>query len=164
VTLPASGAISLTQVMDELRVTTPGRAYPIALGDNDVRALAGVPSGPISLSNLYGKSSYIPMTITKVDGELSAMANGTQYLGHAYPSVSASNGSGGYTYAWSIVSASDTDFTLASAAASTVDVRHTITKFGYSGACVLQCSVTDNTGHVVVVGGINATFDVYSNA
>jgi hypothetical protein len=36
-----------------------GRAptYPFTLNDADVRALAGVPSGPISLASFYGKSA-----------------------------------------------------------------------------------------------------------
>lgn len=53
-TLPASGAISLSQVNTEL-----GKASNalIALNDTAVRALAGVPSGPIGINNLYGKSA-----------------------------------------------------------------------------------------------------------
>ena len=51
-TLPASGTITLGQVATEL-----GVGLPISLGDANVRALAGVPSGAISLTNLYGKSA-----------------------------------------------------------------------------------------------------------
>lgn len=52
--LPESGAISLSQVNVEL-----GNASNavISMGDADVRALFGVASGAISMSNGYGKSS-----------------------------------------------------------------------------------------------------------
>ncbi len=53
-TLQSSGAISLSNVSVEL-----GRAAfaTTSLGEAAVRTLAGVASGPISLSNLYGKSN-----------------------------------------------------------------------------------------------------------
>jgi hypothetical protein len=53
-TLQASGAISLAQVNTELGLAA---AATRSLGDSNVRALAGVASGIISLSNLYGKSN-----------------------------------------------------------------------------------------------------------
>lgn len=69
-TLPASGTISMSNINTEM-----GRAsnYQFSLNDSDVRALAGVPSGTISLSNFYGKSNihYVrPSTysITSVTG------------------------------------------------------------------------------------------------
>lgn len=53
-TLPASGQISISQVSVEL-----GRASnaTTSLGESEVRTLAGVPSGAISMSNLWGKSN-----------------------------------------------------------------------------------------------------------
>lgn len=52
-TLPSSGAISLSQVNTELQKSATAT---ISLGDADVRLLAQVPTGPISMSNLYGKT------------------------------------------------------------------------------------------------------------
>lgn len=52
-TLPSSGAISLSQVNTELQKSS---SATISLGDSDVRLLAQVPSGTISMSNLYGKT------------------------------------------------------------------------------------------------------------
>ena len=53
-TLPGSGAISLGQVNTEL-----GRAsnQAISMNDSAVRSLAGVASGAISMSSLWGKSN-----------------------------------------------------------------------------------------------------------
>lgn len=56
-TLPASGTISFTDVFAELSVSNGARAFPISLGDADVLALAGKTGLPISLSDLYGKTS-----------------------------------------------------------------------------------------------------------
>lgn len=54
--LPASGTISMLQVRTELAATGA-----ISLGQATVRTLFGVPSGTISLSNGYGKSSGTPL-------------------------------------------------------------------------------------------------------
>lgn len=53
-TLPTSGAISLSQVNTELGLAAN---TAINLNQANVRSLAGVASGAISMSNLYGKSS-----------------------------------------------------------------------------------------------------------
>lgn len=51
--LPSTGAINLGQVNVEL---SKGATVPISLGDTAVRALAGKPSGPVSLGDLRGKA------------------------------------------------------------------------------------------------------------
>ncbi|SUE95811.1 Uncharacterised protein [Ectopseudomonas mendocina] len=53
-TLPSSGTISMSQVNVEL---DKGSTALISLNDADVRQLANVPSGQISLSSLYGKTN-----------------------------------------------------------------------------------------------------------
>jgi hypothetical protein len=75
VTLPASGNISMAQVLAELQIANAGRGYPISLTDTDVRTLAAVPSGSISLSNLYGKGAVNPIPITAVGDDRSAPTN-----------------------------------------------------------------------------------------
>ena len=60
-TLPASGAISLNQVNVELGLSG---TTSINMNQASVRALFGVPSGAISMSNGYGKSNEFPFTIS----------------------------------------------------------------------------------------------------
>lgn len=57
--LPSNGVISLNDVRKELNVTGP-----ISLGDSNVRQLAGISSGKISLLDLKGKSSIQKTKIT----------------------------------------------------------------------------------------------------
>jgi len=52
-TLPASGQISMSQVNTELGYASNAQ---ISLNDAAVRALAGIPSGAISLNDLHGKT------------------------------------------------------------------------------------------------------------
>jgi hypothetical protein len=157
VTLAASGAISLSDVLAEIRLVTPGRAATISLGDADVLALAGKSAMPVSLSDLYGKSSYVPMTVTPHSG-ISGNVSSSSSAGtaSASPSVSVSNGSGGYTYAWSITSQSVT-VTLSNATSATCNVSRNFPRYENAEFDVyLQCVVTDNTGHSVTVTGIEA--------
>lgn len=64
-TIPASGTISLVgHVLAELQIANPSRALPIKLTDADVRSLAGVASGTISLTDLRGKSAAHPQNFS----------------------------------------------------------------------------------------------------
>jgi hypothetical protein len=58
--LPSSGAISISNVNSELGAGTNTTRN---LGASEVRSLAGMPSGAIKLSNLYGKSSAYVITL-----------------------------------------------------------------------------------------------------
>jgi hypothetical protein len=156
-TLPASGAISLTDVMNEIRLVNSGRAYPISLGDSDVRALAGVPSGTIGLSNLYGKSSYIPLNVIGNNSENSVSSAGGAGLVTCNPSVSVTGGSGGNTYAWSFTSNPNScSLGFSTSAACAVSHGYALNANGGASA-TLQCIVTDNTGHSATASGITAT-------
>jgi hypothetical protein len=87
-----TGPISLLNVLAELRIANPGRQLPISLNDPDVRALAGVPSGPISLANFYGKSSAAPVASWNADF---SNASGTKAIKSATLSI---NGDGSVTH------------------------------------------------------------------
>ena len=58
-TLPSSGSITMAMIATELGISPTG----LSLNDSRVRTLAGVPSGAISMANLYGKSN-IPTSWT----------------------------------------------------------------------------------------------------
>lgn len=60
-TLPASGAISLSDVNTELGYSSTAQ---ISLNDSAVRTLAGVSSGAISLDDLHGKANTFSFTIS----------------------------------------------------------------------------------------------------
>lgn len=62
-TLPTSGNISMVMVAQELSIGAGG----LNLNDSRVRALAGRPSGAISMADLRGKSAYVPMTLSLVN-------------------------------------------------------------------------------------------------
>lgn len=63
--LPATGPISFGQVNTELGRSATAQ---ISLGEAAVRTLAGVPSGPISLSNLHGKANTYTINYVIVGG------------------------------------------------------------------------------------------------
>lgn len=144
------GSISLGDVLTELRTTNPGRGYPISLGDADVRALAGIPSGPISLTDLYGRSVAAPLTATGNNDygyDYSGGMNGTV---RAYPSVTVSGGTGTRTFVWSILSSSGSA-TLSNASAQQCTVSRNFPKGSQGRVLVyLRCVVSDSTGSVTI--------------
>jgi hypothetical protein len=145
-TLPVSAPITLAQVMTELRTVTPGRAYPIALGDADVRALAGVPSGPISLTNLLGKSAYVAMSGSVSNPSTTAAINGSvNYTKNVAVSVSFTGGLAPFSYAWSLVSG---DGTVTATNAASTNANFLVNRFSSPGevmTLIAQCIVTDAT-------------------
>lgn len=67
---PSSGPISLANVSTELGASSTSNR---SLGESSTRTLAGVPSGAISLYNLYGKSN---VTFSPDGGTISEGSNG----------------------------------------------------------------------------------------
>lgn len=153
--------VSLSDVMAELRVVNPGRAHPIALGDTDVRTLAGVPAGPISLTNLLGKSTYTAMSgsIANVDAGAS-IDPFTNYTESVPVSLSLAGGLPAYTYVWTKLSGAGT-LNAVNAASATVDFF--VNRFAAPGTvlmCVVQCAVTDGLGNTLTrTGTVTLTLD-----
>jgi hypothetical protein len=152
--IPATGPVSLTDVLTELRTVNPGRALPISLGDADVRALAGIPSGPISLTDLRGKSSYTPMSGSVPDVADDTPINpSTNYTAHVTVAVVFSGGTAPFTYAWAKVSG---DGTVTAANAASTSANFVVNRFSDSGEILVetvQCTVTDSTGATLVRQG-----------
>lgn len=96
-TLPASGAITMAQIAAELGISSTD----INLNQSEVRALAGVPSGAISMADLYGKSSLAAyINEASFDGLGIDFGSGaTAYTGYATLTVTG-GGTGGITYQW----------------------------------------------------------------
>jgi len=162
-TLPTSGAIGLTDVMNELRVSNPGRAYPIGLGDADVLALAGKSAPPLSLSDLYGKSSQLPLTATATgqDNSYSSVTAGGNAT--ASGTVTPAGGSGGYTYAWTVVSNTGSA-TVGALNGASVGISKTFSKnTDGSARVVFNVTVTDSQGHTATVSNVAVTVEWFSN-
>lgn len=76
--LPTGTSLSLAQVRTEL-----GLSGPISLGDADVRALAGKPTGPISLNDLRGKSAEYKVVINFATWILTGVKYNVNFVGYA---------------------------------------------------------------------------------
>lgn len=145
-TIRTTPPISLSDVMAELRVTNPGRAYPISLGDADVRALAGVPSGPISLSDLYGKSAFIPLSVTAKNDRGDADTRFGAATVTCSPGVLVSGGTGAKSYSWSVLS-SGRNVVVSLSNSPTVSAEYSFRQNETGSATVLlRCTVTDAAG------------------
>lgn len=162
-TLPTSGSLSLSNVLAELQIANPARALPISLGDPDVLALAGKSALPISLSDLYGKSSQLPLTVDvqTFDGVFSSAFSGGTASAQAF--ASAAGGSGGYSFTWVVVS-SPGGATIGPLDGSAVDISHRFTKLSDGAVTVIfNLTVTDSQGHVVTIPNISITAEWQSN-
>jgi hypothetical protein len=83
-TLQTSGPISLGNVAVELGRTS---TTTTSLGEAAVRTLAGIASGPITLSNLYGKSNESFWHVTFGSTVVSFLILGTDSSGNIYASA-----------------------------------------------------------------------------
>lgn len=148
--IPFDGPFSLGDVLNELRSANPGRGFPISLGDPDVRALAGAPTGEISMWMLRGKSGISPLSARGVNDyafQSSAGGNGTVTC---RPSVVVSGGSGARRYAWSILSTNiGVVLSNADQPSCWVQKNYSRNSIGYI-TTYLRCVVSDDTGSVTV--------------
>jgi hypothetical protein len=154
-TTPSSPPISLKDVATELGVSSVG----LSLSDSRVRALAGVPSGPISLQQLEGKSAYTPMS-PNIGSDQST--GGSSSSNSFFLEVAENGGVGPYTYAWSIVSEGGvgTGAYFGSTTGKTADFVISISVAFNTYVAQVQCSVTDSTSRSV---GSNVATLTYSS-
>lgn len=164
-TLPTSGTISLTLVINELRIANSSRTYPISLGDSDVRTLAGKPSGAISLSDLYGKSATPP---TQPADPMTLYPNGTN---RSIPNTSTGGGSiainlsvavtGGarpLTYLWTNIVSSGGMTQVSGIDGPSLNFERTYAQNSSgSGSASAICTVTDANGVSKSTGTVSGT-------
>jgi hypothetical protein len=156
-TLPTSGPISLGMVAAEL-----GIGKPLSLGDSRVRTLAGVPSGPISLGQLRGKSVAGPLTVTAQNSSGSADTQFGSGVVTCNPSVYIAGGVDPKTCSWSILSNPGGATVAFSGPSATVQVAYASNSAG-SANVVLRCTVTDGAGTQRTVD-VTGTLQWASNA
>lgn len=133
-TLQSSGAISLANVNTELGRSSTAS---ISLGETAVRNLAGVASGAIALSNLYGKSNSPSNTISL-----------SNYQVNSYGTDVSANSS------YTLSSTGDITFTISGDTNGTQDIGDWISpKSGMSG---YECLATVTSG--LLTGGTQGTW------
>lgn len=157
-TLPVSGPISLGDVAAEL-----GIGLPLSLGDSRVLALAGKSAPPISLSDLYGKSSIPPLAVsaTGEDNSYSSILSGG--TGAAQATANPTGGSGSYTYAWSVVSNTGSA-TVGALNAKSVTISKNYTRQSDGVASVVfNVTVTDSQGRTATASNVTAVIEWFSN-
>lgn len=163
-TLPTSGPISIGSVAAEL-----GIGLPLSLGDSRVRELAGVPSGPISLGNLYGKTAGSaapppsPLTVQTAGGQGSRSTNAGNVVVSCTVSANASGGTGALTYQWEFIS-NPGQFVLSNSNQATAGVSKSVARFSSgSGTAGLRVTVRDQAGAVVSAEPVYATLEWYGD-
>jgi len=140
-TLPASGPISIGMVAAEL-----GIGLPLSLGDPRVRALAGKPSGPISLGDLRGKSATPPFSLTANNASQTADTRFSDGTVSCSPGVTRVGGSGTVSYSWVVLSnTNNATVTLGNSSSVTISKTYRKNENGFAQV-QLRCTATDQTG------------------
>lgn len=152
-TLPSSGAISLSQVNTELGLSATAS---ISLGNSNVRTLAGVASGAISMSNLHGKSDTVPPTIT---GTVTNVNTATDRLdltltGDPTPTTSGAWVSGGTGITVTKVSNIQYSFSTGTSGVKTGTYRVTATNSAGSATYNASISVSGGAQSCFVAGSL----------
>ena len=144
--LPASGSISLAQVRTELSLSGA-----ISLGQAEVRNLAGVASGAISMSNLHGKSAS---THTLTVGTW--VVNGINQRGYNFMVTGAGSMSGMPAILEFISAANNVNLLIVNAAGQRASVRVDIPGLGAVTVALTYDSKLDwSVGHATLTGIYN---------
>lgn len=155
-TLPTTGPISLNNVSTEIGIGVGSR---LDFNDGRVRALAGRPSGAISMADLRGKSSYVPMTLVMHSNETGntdpmewypTSNPGQSYFYNCGITAVVTNGVGPFTYQFTKSNSVGT-FTYDSSMGYAT-WRITVARFSPPGVIAsadFTCVVTDSTGRQI---------------
>jgi len=142
-TLAASGALSLGGSVTNRSVNLElgqSATAQISMNDANVRTLAAVPSGAITLTtDFYNKSNTLAITISPASTYTTRSGSGS--LTSPTSTGSASGGAGGYSYAWTYVSGDSFTINTPSTAATTFTTSLGVNIFK-SGT--YRCTVTDS--------------------
>lgn len=159
-TLPASGNLTMAQVAAEL-----GIGLPLELGDSRVRTLAGVPSGPISMSNLYGKSAGAPppaptpLSVQVQDGSGYAESSSASGTVSCQVTATVTGGTGAITHLWEFIS-NPGQATLSNSNSASARVSRNYARYSSGSAdAQLRYTARDSTGAQVVAQPVTATLE-----
>ena len=147
--LPTTGPISLANVNVELGLSSTAT---ISLNQANVRTLAGIASGTISMSDLRGKSNAPTISISP--SSLYTLRSGAGSATSDAATGSASGGAGGYTYAWTRVSGDS--YTINSSTSASTTFTTTLAS-GQLKSGVYRCTVT--SGGVTASANIQVDFE-----
>jgi hypothetical protein len=140
-----TGTISLSQVNTELGAASNA---PISLNQSNVRTLAGVPSGPISMDNLRGKTNF---TFTVSMSPTSQTLSGTT-VNRSFAATTATASTGTPTsYTWSITNDLTGVYSIQSGQGTATAIARVLNAQGggTQHSAILVCSV--------VVNGVTST-------
>ena len=150
-TLSTTGPISLANVNVELGLSSTAT---ISLNQANVRTLAGIASGTISLSDLRGKSNAPTISISP--GSLYTIISGGGSATSSSATATASGGAGGYTYAWTRVSGDS--YTINSSTSASTTFTTTLSN-GQFKSGIYRCTVT--SGSVTASADIQVDFESF---
>ena len=157
-TLPSTYPISMSQVLDELKLFNPSRAYPISLLDTDVLHLARKTAGPVSFSDLLGRSGFSPVAVAGFTppSPIPVSFEGNGVL-NATISCTPSGGSGSLSFAWTVQATGGVGTYIVGSAGATATVATSGQTAPASGNAVVRCTITD------LITGATAFGDVTIN-
>lgn len=143
-TLPAPG-VPMTAAMINVELGRAATA-PFSMNDAAVRALAGKPTGPISMIDFYGKSASgfsASATPQAVNG------TGTSSIVTGGPATAtASGGTGPFTYSWSVLNQiGEAPVNVISPTEQSTSFSATLNVPGFTGNCNAFCVITDTANN-----------------
>ena len=146
-TLPTSGPLSLNDIKGEFGGPAAPSLSDYYAGGSYVPAGTSGTNGPvpssgaISISNFYGTSASVPLSISISPSSLYNSRSGGGPLTSSPATGTGSGGTGPYTYAWTYVSGSS--YTINSPASATTTFTTNLIA-GQFKSGVYRCTVTDS--------------------